>query len=137
MKAKTKTLTRRSKTKLSEDPTPLKDLPTTEFELTEYVNKNFNDIFVVEGDVLEAEIKTLKGGYKIYEATISDGTSSILLKTFINLTDPYYEKFYRENCMVGFTVKVVGRMAYDKYSRDLVININEINSHPVEKKNLK
>ncbi len=134
---KTKTLTRRSKTKLSEDPTPLKDLPTTEFELTEYVNKNFNDIFVVEGDVLEAEIKTLKGGYKIYEATISDGTSSILLKTFINLTDPYYEKFYRENCMVGFTVKVVGRMAYDKYSRDLVININEINSHPVEKKEFK
>ncbi|MDD3348717.1 MAG: PolC-type DNA polymerase III [Bacilli bacterium] len=134
---KAKTLNRRNKTRLAENPTPLTELPTSEFELTEYTNKNFNDVFVVEGDVVEAQIKTLKGGYKIYEATITDGTSSILLKTFINLTDPYYERFYQENCMVGFTVKVVGRMAFDKYSRDLVININEINSHPTEKKEYK
>ncbi|HKM30482.1 MAG TPA: PolC-type DNA polymerase III [Bacilli bacterium] len=132
-KRKTSTLGNRSKSRLTETPTPLKKLPTSEFELTDYTNKNFNDIFVVEGDVIEAQIKELKGGYKIYEATITDGSSSILLKTFINLTDPYYEKFYLEKCMVGFTVIVVGKMTYDKYSRDLVINIKEITSRPTKK----
>ena len=130
---KGKVLQKRSKTRLGDKPTPLKDLPTSEFELNDYVNKNFNDIFVVEGDVVEAEIKLLKGGYKIYEGTITDGTSSILLKTFINQTDPYYENFYRNSCLEGNTLKVVGKMEYDKYSRDLVIKINEINSRPIEK----
>jgi DNA polymerase III alpha subunit (gram-positive type) len=52
--------------------TPLKDIPASEVQIIEYVQKFGVPKYVIVGDIVQAEIKEVKGGYKIYEATITD-----------------------------------------------------------------
>ena len=104
---------------------PLADLPSSEYELVEYLQKNGTNNFVIEGDIIKAEIKSLSTGSKIYEATMTDGISSIIIKTFINPQDEKQEKFYRENGMVGCRLKTYGYLGYDTFSRDIVLKIRE------------
>ncbi len=47
---------------------PLADLPSSEYELVEYLQKNGTNNFVIEGDIIKAEIKSLSTGSKIYES---------------------------------------------------------------------
>lgn len=118
----------KKKTKLTKeingDVTPLIEIPASEVQLIEYTQKTGNTNFVVEGDVVIANINEPKG-YKIYEATIYDGEDSIIIKSFINDRSDD-EKFYRTRCMVGSRVRVFGYANYDKFSRDVVVNIKEI-----------
>ena len=104
--------------------TPLIKIPASEVELIEYQQKNGSTNFVIEGDVVDAKINEPKG-YKIYEATVFDGEDSIIIKTFINDRNGD-EDFYRNRAMVGSRVRVFGYANYDKFARDIVINIKEI-----------
>ncbi len=105
---------------------PIKDVPATEYELVEYLQKNNKKNFLVEGDVIKAEIRELNGGLKLYEATLFDGESSIVIKTFVNNNqNKQQEDFYRKSCMVGQRVRCYGYLKYDTFARDMVLMIVE------------
>ena len=59
-------------TPLNDKAMPLKDLPSSEYELVEYTQKHGVNQFVVEGDIVKAEIRTLSTGSKMYEAILTD-----------------------------------------------------------------
>ena len=108
---------------------PLKDVPANEYELVEYLQKNTKNQFLVEGDVLSASIREFASGTKIYEATISDGESSLIIKTFINNgIGKVQEDFYKKNCFEGKRIRCVGYLKNDTFSRDMVLMISEIAS---------
>lgn len=127
---------RKISAEINGEVTPLNKVPASEPELIDYTQKVGNKDFVVVGDVVNAEIKNVKE-YKIYEATIYDGTDSIIIKTFINGFNYLDEEFYREHCMAGNRVRVFGYLEYDKFSRDMVLKIKDMLSlgpTPVQKK---
>ena len=106
---------------------PIKDIPSTEYELVEYTQKNSKNQFLIEGDVCKAEIRTLSTGSKIYEAIVCDNESSILIKTFINSeATNKQEDFYIKNCLVGKKIRCYGYLKYDTFSKDMVLMIREI-----------
>ncbi len=106
---------------------PIKDVPSAEYELVEYVQKNSKNNFLIEGDVIKAEIRELSTGSKIYEATVFDGESSIVVKTFLNSAQAkQQEEFYNKNCMSGKRIRCYGYLKYDQYSRDMVLMVKEI-----------
>ena len=106
--------------------TKLCDVPASEYEVTEYVQKNGSAQFVVTGEIIKYEIKTTKTGLKIFEGIINDGTDSIMVKSFIHDNNPTYAKFIEENCQVGYTIRAYGTASYDKYSRDVTIMMRDI-----------
>ena len=115
---------------------PLNQVPASEVQIIEHYQKFGNKNFVVEGDVIKAEIRTIRE-YKIYEATIFDGTDSIIIKTFINGNNYLDEDFYRKHCLQGNKVRVYGYLEYDKYSKDVVLKIRDmlgLGPTPVKKK---
>lgn len=112
-------------TPLNDVAMPLKDLPSSEYELVEYLQKRGVNQFVVEGEVVKAEIKKLSTGSKIYEGILCDGTSSIVIKTFINPQMEKQEDFYNKNGMKGCKLKTYGYLKYDNFSRDMVLMIRE------------
>lgn len=132
---KWKTMKSGKKQALNEKATPLSEIPATEYSLNEYTERNFNNLFVVEGEVITSEIKKLKGDFTIYEGTITDGTSSIVIKTFINKNNPDFEPYLKNECCSGHIVRVYGKADYDKFSRDVVIKIYEIVSREKEQEN--
>ncbi|MGD9604990.1 MAG: PolC-type DNA polymerase III [Bacilli bacterium] len=105
--------------------TALKDIPASEVQLVEYNQKNGTANFVILGDVISASIQDKKGVFKIYEATIFDGTDSIIVKIFLNDKDPKLEEFYREHAFPGNKVRMYGLAEYDRFSNDIVIKVRE------------
>jgi len=127
---------KRMTAEINGEVTPLNQVPASEPELIDYQQKFVKKDFVVMGDVVSAEIKNVRE-YKIYEATIFDGTDSIIIKTFINGFNQLDEEFYQKYCMAGNRVRVFGYLEYDKFSKDLVLKIKDILSlgpTPVKKK---
>ncbi len=128
---------KRLSTPLNNASMRLCDLPSSEYELVEYQQKNSSTHFVVEGEILKAEIKKTSTGHKIYEALLYDGTSSLIIKTFLNNQLDFQQKFYQENGMVGSKLKVYGNLSYDTFSRDMVLRILEVGGLGKAEKTLK
>ena len=70
--------------KINGKPSPIKDIPMTESGIVEYTQKHSGSYFVIVGNVSDMKITTTKNAYVIYQATITDETGSIIVKTFIN-----------------------------------------------------
>ncbi len=127
---------RRASAEINGEVTPLNKVPASEPEMIEYQQKFGKKDFVIQGDVVRAEIKKVRE-YKIYEATVYDGTDSIIIKTFINGYNYLDEEFFQKHCIEGNRVRVFGYLEYDRYSRDLVLKIRDIlglGPTPVKKK---
>ena len=105
--------------------TLLKDIPASEAQVIEHNQKYGSSKFVVIADILTSSIRDVKG-YKIYEALVSDGTDSIILKTFINANNPKDEPFYAEHGKTGQKVRAFGYVEFDKFSNDVVFKIKDI-----------
>lgn len=123
------TFKRRPKGPRQIDKTPVKlsEIPANETEVIEYNQKHNNLEFVIEGEVLEYEIREVRGGYKIYTATVTDGTDSLVIKTFLNTRNmEAEEKFYHQEASTNKRVRVFGNVSYDQYARDVVLNIKDL-----------
>lgn len=106
--------------------TKICDIPVSEYQITEYIQKNGSSQFVVCGDIIKSEIKTTKTGLRIFEGILNDGTDSIIIKSFIHENNPNYGKFIEENCKVGYKIRVFGTASYDKFARDVTIMFRDI-----------
>jgi DNA polymerase-3 subunit alpha (Gram-positive type) len=106
--------------------TRLKDVPASEVQIIEYTQKYGTPKFVVEGDIIKAEIKEVRGGFKIYEGTLLDEDDSIIIKSFLNVNSPLDENFYMNHAFKGNRVRVFGYLEYDKFADDIVLRIKEM-----------
>lgn len=112
------------KSEINGQVTLLKDLPASEVQLVEHVQRNGSANFVILGDVITANIYS-KSVFKIYEGTIFDGTDSIIVKIFLNDKDPNLEKFYREHAFPGQKVRMFGLAEFDRFSNDIVLKVRD------------
>ncbi len=102
------------------------DIPTTDFEITKYVQTHGSAQFVVCGDIIKCEIRELKKDLKLFEGIINDGTDSIVVKSFINPNNKQYSDFIEDNCKVGYKIKAYGTASYDKFARDVTIMFRDV-----------
>lgn len=134
---KEKTFKMRNQQKINGKVSRISDIPMTESALIEYNQKNGSSNFVIVGTVSNSSITvTKKGNYKIYQATITDESGSIITKTFINSERNGLDvKFYQEKAHDGDKVRIYGYAQYDNFARDVVLQLLDIISHgPAETK---
>jgi DNA polymerase-3 subunit alpha (Gram-positive type) len=72
----------------------------------------------IEGEVIDISIRDTKNGKKIITFDITDHTSSITVKLFV---DTQKATVLLDGLKTGLYVKVRGDCQYDKYQRDLVV----------------
>lgn len=135
-KAKEKSFKPRKLTqRLNEPAVPIKQIPASEVQLIEYKQRNGNSNFVIEGTIASAGIKQAKQ-YRIYEGIITDGEDSIIIKSFLN-DRTNDEKFYSKYAMENGRLKVAGYANYDRYSRDVVLQITDIKAFEAKEEKLR
>lgn len=116
---------RKSRLPINGPATRLIDLPSTNAQLVEYQQKNNSNNFVVEGDLIKAEIRAVTG-YNLFQGVIYDGESSLVLKSFISENNSDHLAFYQTNCNEGKRIKAFGLLQYDKYSKDLTLSVQDV-----------
>ena len=121
------------KNKLSGKVSPISDIPATEIQLIEYVQRHEKAEFVVLADIVSTEIRDIKSTksgtektYKIYNGVISDGTDSIVISTFVNLQNPQLVDFYEKKAVAGKKVRAYGYAEYNKFQKDVVLKVIEM-----------
>jgi len=93
------------------------------------IGKNFNDSIMkmsevtldcgkiaVMGDIFSVEFKELRGGRYLCTFDVTDYTSSLTIKFFLEKKDV---ELMREQIKEGVTVKIRGDAQYDKFSKEL------------------
>ena len=130
---KEKTYKMKKQEKINGKPTPIKEIPVSESGIVEWTQKHSNAYFVIVGIVSNMAITTTKTGYRIYQATITDDTGSIVVKTFISPERNGLDvKYYEDKAGNGNKVRIYGYAEYDKFSRDVVIRLMEIVSNGID-----
>jgi len=86
---------------------------------------------IIEGDVVSEETKTLNSGKKLYILNITDYTSTIVVKLFERKNQKENIENYFD---VGKCLKIRGEVVYDKFLRENIIMISDINSIEKEKR---
>ncbi len=121
------------KNKLNGKVSSIKDIPATEIQLIEYVQRHEKAEFVILADLVSTEIRTIssnKSGaektYKIFSAVASDGTDSIVISTFINLQNPQLVEFYEKKAVANKRVRAYGYAEYNKFQKDVVLKVIEM-----------
>lgn len=111
----------------------IKDIPATEVQLIEYVQRHEKAEFVVLGDLVSTEVRDIKSSksgtektYKIFSGVIRDETDSIIISTFINLQNPQLVDFYQTKAVAGKKVRVYGYAEYNKYQKDVILKVLEM-----------
>lgn len=129
------------KNKLAGKVSKISDIPATEFQLVEYIQKFEKAEFVILGDIVSCEIKEIKSTksgtektYKIFKGIVTDSTDSIVVSTFINLANPKLVEFYEKLVSVGKKIRAYGYAEFDKYEKDIVLKIVEIQIEGVVEK---
>ena len=99
--------------KIKEVPVLLKDLPEAEEEV------------IVSGEVLKAEVRTLKSGRNLLIFDLTDDTDSITVKAFATTKqDPSAE------VQKGMELRVKGNLQYDEYAKEIVLIARSIQLDP-------
>lgn len=75
------------------------------------------------GDIFKVEFRELRGGKFLCSFDVTDYTSSLSGKFFLAKDDV---ELLKERVKQGVTVKLRGEAQYDKYSKELVIFINDM-----------
>ena len=116
--------------KLNGKVSPIKDIPANEVQLIEYTQRFEKAEFVILGDLLSTEIKTIKSSksgtektFKIFKGLVADGTDSIVVSTFINLQIPQQVEFYEKKAIANKKIRAYGFAEYDKYEKDVVLKV--------------
>ena len=119
--------------KMNGKVSPIKNIPATEVQLIEYTQKYDRAEFVILGDLSGTEIKVIKSTksgtertFKIFSGIVYDGTDSIVITTFINLQNPQLVDFYEKKAVDGKKVRAYGYAEYDKYRKDVVFKVIEM-----------
>lgn len=86
-------------------------------------NKSPN-LYEIEGEISDIEIKKLKQIYNLIQFTISDETDSIVCKKFLNEKELEFANTLKE----GDYLNVKGKANYDEYLKDVSLMLNHFTS---------
>ena len=121
------------KSKLSGKVSPIQDIPATEIQLIEYIQKFEKAEFVILADLVSTEIRVIKSTksgtertFKIFSGVASDATDSIVISTFVNLQNPQLVDFYENKAIAGKKIRAYGYAEFDKFRKDVVLKIVEM-----------
>ncbi len=121
------------KAKINGKVSPISDIPATETQLIEYIQRHEKAEFVILANLVSTEvrdIKSTKSGtektYKIFNAVASDETDSITLSTFVNLQNPSLVEFYEKKAVANKKVRAYGYAEFNKYQKDVVLKVLEM-----------
>jgi len=77
----------------------------------------------VKGDIFRVEYREIRGERYLYTFDITDYTSSLTVKFFVNKNDIDYIK---GNITEGMYVRVRGEVVYDKFSKEITVMASDI-----------
>lgn len=77
----------------------------------------------IRGDIFKVESRELRSGKFLYMFDMTDLTSSVTVKFFVEKDDL---EFISENVKEGITVRVRGEAQYDKFTKELTIMASDI-----------
>lgn len=91
-------------------------------------------IVALTGEVFKVEARETKSGKILFTFFITDYTSSVIVKSFLN---PKVQERVLENVKKGLYCKIRGEARYDNYSREITFNVRDIvKMQKIEKKDL-
>ncbi len=131
----------RVKNEINGPITKLDEIPSTEYDLIEYKQKHDKTNFVIEVNIESADVREIRSKsddgkiFKIYKAVVTDDTGSLIITSFLNLSNKANVDFYEKEAIAGKKARVYGYADYDKYSKDVVLKILEMSINgDIEKK---
>ena len=95
----------------------INEIPISEYTLHQYRNQVGDVNFIVEGEVIEVEVRKLRT-VTLLIMTIADSDDAIVVKKFLNTPTQIAEA---EDIKVGDFLQVEGQAEYDTYLQDTVI----------------
>ena len=121
----------KQKSGINKPSTPLSQLPSSQADLVEYIQKNGNQELAIEGQILSSEVieRNSRSGdrrFQIYKATLVNGDNAIVIKTFIRTEIPGTLEYYRDKAVKGANVKCCGYLEYDTFERDIVLKVTDL-----------
>lgn len=107
------------------EPTPIKDIPNSTYDLSVYQNTVGLPEFLLEAYVFGIEIRSFqKTKSSLATLKVTDDTDSILVKKWLR-TDNEKEIYERE-MSVGSLLRITGKAEYDSFSKQVVIIASSI-----------
>ena len=104
----------------------IKDIPSTQNEISIYENTNGPATFYINAYVFGFELKTFpKTKAKLAQFKVTDNTDSIIVKKWVR-TEGEQEVIENQYGVNGANLKIFGKAEYDMYSRQVVIMSNKI-----------
>lgn len=121
----------RMKNRLSGRVQPISLIPESEVQLIQYQQKHSECDFVILGQLIKKEIRSGQSrsdnrDYKLFQGVVYDGSDSIAISCFINLNNQNQVKFYEEDVNVGCKIRAYGFATYDRYKKDVILQIKEM-----------
>lgn len=101
----------------------IKNIPNNEDSIYEYLNTKGELYFTIEGEVFFAELAK-KGNGNLLTLKVTDYTDSILVKKWVRGEN---ELKNAAEYKKGIMVNISGKVEYDKYVKDVVLNATSIN----------
>ena len=98
---------------------PIKNIPSTQVELDECLNRMGSLSFTVQGHIFNIKSNKLAKA-ELFEISLYDGTDSILLKKFVRGDA---EKETYSALKVNDVIRVTGTAKNDTYAREIVLDI--------------
>lgn len=118
------------KVKRSAKAMKLSDIPKDQYQLDQYTNTQGETSCLIEGEVIEKEIRELRNNSKLITMTIADHEDAIVVKSFLNNEK---EITFAQSIEQGHYVQITGYFKYDTFQRDVVVMIKKIQFLEVQK----
>ena len=112
--------------------TNIKDIPSNELGLQMFQEENGIEAIMIEGYVFDSELKKTKGKSSLFTIKVTDDEDSIVVKKWVRSEEE--EKLYKTNLKNDTKVNVVGKVEYDSFSRQILINASTIEAIGVREK---
>jgi len=111
------------KVKRSAKAMKISDIPKDQYQLDQYTNTQGETNCLIEGEVIEKDIRELKNNSKLLTMTIADEEDAIIVKSFLNHDK---EVMFAASIDAGHHVQITGFFKYDTFQRDVVVMIKKI-----------
>ena len=109
-----------------QDISKIKDIPSTQNEISVYENTTGPAQFVLNAYVFGFELKSFpKTKSKLAQFKVTDNTDSIIVKKWVR-TDGEQEVFENQYGLNGANLKIYGKAEYDMYAKQVVIMASKI-----------
>lgn len=106
------------KVKRSAKAMKLSDIPKDQYQLDQYTNTQGETNCLIEGQVIDKDIRALRNHSKLLTMTIADKEDAIVVKSFINNDK---EDMFAQSIEHGHHLQVTGYFKYDTFQRDVVV----------------